>query len=422
MTESPTMPTELDLHQHAWIVEGPAAQLLQLLVSHESGSTRYVGGCVRNALMNKPVADIDLATKFTPDEVQEICEKAGLHVIPTGKEYGTMTVVVEGQAMEVTTLRADVETDGRHAVTRFSTDWDEDSLRRDFRCNAIYCDGAGELYDPQDGIADALKGEIVFIGNAEDRIREDYLRILRYFRFFAWYGGGRPDRAAITACARLKHGIKDLSAERVWKELKNLLSAPDPTRALRWMRTAEVLQACYPGSRDVDALDALVRLEKEKGWEPDKILRFMALIQPGQARKICQHLKVSNAEKTRIMAYAKNGPVTPDEDYMDLSRRLYAKVVSGFADACKIAMGQYEGRERRDLEDLLEFADEWERPVFPVKPKDLMEVGYEPGKELGDLLWALEDEWIRSGFALSMDELRAKIGNLGSGGKSGGQG
>lgn len=422
MTESQSLPSTLDPQEHTWLAQGPAAQLLQLLESHASDSTRFVGGCVRNALMGEPVADIDLATKFTPDEVQVICEKSGLHVVPTGKDYGTMTVVVEGTAMEVTTLRADVETDGRRAVTRFSTDWDEDSLRRDFRCNAIYCDGAGELYDPQGGIADALKREIVFIGDAEERIREDYLRILRYFRFFAWYGSGRPDRGVITACARLKAGIKDLSAERIWKELKNLLAAPDPTRAIRWMRTAEVLQACYPGSRDVDALDALVRLEKEKGWDADNLLRFMALIQPAQARKICRHLKMSNAERTRIMAFANTGSVKPDEDYMDLSRRLYRKVVSGFVDACKIAMGQYEGRERRDMEDLLEFADDWERPVFPVKPKDLMEKGYEPGKELGDLLWELEDEWIRSGFALSMDELRAKIGNLGSGGKSGGKG
>ena len=417
-----SLPDRLDPKKNTWLQNGPAKDLLNLLNAKQADSTRFVGGCVRNALMEEPVKDIDIATKLLPKAVESIASDAGYKVIPTGIDHGTLTVVIAGSAFEVTTLRKDVQSDGRRAVTAFSEDWDEDSLRRDFRFNAIYCDGDGKLYDPQGGIRDATRREVVFIGEPEDRIREDYLRILRYFRFFAHYGSGRPDRAAITACARLKDGIKDLSAERIWKELKLLLAAPDPLKAVRWMRTAEVLQQCFPGSRDVDQLAQLLASEAEMKWKIDPLLRFMALIDPSKARAICNRLKMSGAEKARIMAFANNGPVLPGEDFMDVSRRLYQKVVSGYVDAAKIALGKYEGRDRRDIEDMLDFADDWERPVFPVTARHLMDVGYAPGKELGDLLWALEDEWIQSGFALSMDELRAKIGNLGSGGKSGGRG
>jgi len=416
------LPTRLDPKQHSWLQSGPALKLLNILNASEKDSTQFVGGCVRNALMNQPVVDIDLATKLHPKKVEEVLAKAGHKTVPTGIEHGTITAIIAGHSFEVTTLRKDVSTDGRRAVTEFSTSWEEDSARRDFRFNAIYCDESGALYDPQAGINDALAGEVMFIGDPEARIREDYLRILRYFRFFAWVGKGRPERAAITACARLKDGIKTLSSERIWKELKSLLAAPDPVKSVRWMRTSEVLQTCFAGSRDVDQLERLVTSEQGRNWSIDPLLRFMTLIDPVQARTISKRLKLSNAENTRVMAYANNGPVVPGEDFMDVSRRLYRKVVSGYVDAAKIAIGKYEGRDQRDIEDMLEFADEWERPVFPVMAKHLIEVGYQPGKELGDILWNLEDEWISSGFALSMDELRAKIGNLGGGGKSGGQG
>ncbi len=416
------LPTKLDPKQHAWLQPGPALLLLDILNADQNQSARFVGGCVRNALMGEASSDVDIATVHPPKDVQKIVEAAGHKTIPTGIDHGTITAIVGGKSFEITTLRKDIQTDGRRAVTEFTDNWEEDGARRDFTFNAIYCDPDGTLHDPQNGIADALAKQVIFIGEAEDRIQEDYLRILRYFRFFAFYGSGRPDRGAITACSRLKDGVNELSAERVWKELKTLLAAPDPVKSVRWMRTAEILQVCFPGSRDVDGLVHLVAEETKNGWQIDPLLRFMALIHPPKAKAACKHLKMSNAEKTRIMAFVNNGPVKPGEDYMDVSRRLYRKVVSGYVDAAKIALGQYHERERRDIEDMLDFADEWVRPVFPVTAKDLMEVGYTQGKELGDLLWSLEDEWISSGFALSMDELRAKIGNLGGGGKSGGKG
>ncbi len=417
-------PTHLNPKKTEWMNTPAVKKVLSALQAAKADSVRFVGGCVRNTIMDRPVDDVDLATQLEPEAVIEALKVADIQVVPTGLKHGTVTAISAGKPFEITTLRKDVATDGRHAEVVFTTDWAEDSARRDFRFNAIYANpDNGELFDPQDGIKDALEGQVVFVGDPDTRIREDYLRILRFFRFFAWYGEVRPDRESVKACARLKDGMEKLSVERVWKELKKLLSAPDPSKALRWMRTAEVLQVVLPESINVDRACALIALEKELGWEPDPLLRLMAMVDARRWSKIATRLKLSNAEKNRLKAWHDAGEVNPDEDYMDVSRRFYRKVVAGFVDAAKIAMGTlHDERERRNVQDLMEFAQEWERPVFPVTAKDLMNEGYTEGRELGDLLWDLEDEWIASGFALSTSELISKIGNLGTGGKSGGQG
>ncbi len=406
-----------------WMKAAATRKVVEALEAAKAGSVRFVGGCVRNTIMDRPADDVDMATQLEPQAVMDALKAADIHVIPTGLAHGTVTAIVAGKPFEITSLRKDVATDGRHAEVAFTTDWEEDSGRRDFRFNAIYADpDDGSLYDPQDGIKDALEGHVAFVGDPETRIREDYLRILRFFRFFAWYGEARPDRESVKACARLKSGMEDLSAERVWKELKKLLQAPDPSKALRWMRTAEVLQVVLPESINVDRACALIALEKELGWEPDPHLRLMAMVDARRWSKIATRLKFSNKEKDRLKAWYDAGEVNPDEDYMDVSRRFYRKVVAGYVDAAKIAMGTLTGRDRRNVGDLMEFAEEWERPVFPIRARDLISDGHQEGRELGDLLWDLEDEWIQSGFALSTSELIAKIGNLGTGGKSGGQG
>ncbi len=417
------LPDRLDPNTADWMRAPATRKVIEALQAKGADMARFVGGCVRNTLMDRPVDDVDIATPLAPEDAMAALQKAGLHVVPTGMEHGTVTAIADGHSFEVTSLREDIETDGRHAQVVFGTDWEKDSRRRDFRFNAIYANpDSGVLYDPQHGIEDALKGVVAFVGDPETRIKEDYLRILRYFRFFAWYGSGRPDREAVKACARLKEGMTALSVERIWKELEKLLAAPDPSRALRWMRTAEVLQVILPESIHVDRACALIALEQEKGWAPDPLLRLMAMVDSRRWAKVAARLKLSNAQKNRLKAWHDAGPVDPDEDYMDVSRRFYRKVVAGFVDAARIAMGTLDERAQRKVQDLMEFAQEWERPVFPVRAKDLMAEGYREGRELGDLLWDLEDEWIRSGFALSKSELIAKIGNLGSGGKSGGQG
>jgi tRNA nucleotidyltransferase/poly(A) polymerase len=370
------------------------------------GVTRVVGGAVRDALLERPVTDADLATVLAPDEVLARAERAGLKTAPTGLAHGTVTVIAGGKPFEVTTLRRDVETDGRHAVVRFTADWAEDAARRDFTMNALYCDMAGEIFDPLGGIADLRAGRVRFIGDAEDRIREDYLRILRFFRFFAWYGSGRPDSEGLKACARLKAGIATLSAERVWAELKRLLSAPDPTRALLWMRTTEVLQKALPESWGIDAIHRLVAAERAEGWQPDPLLRLAAVIPPHLARidALAARLKLSRAETARLLAWADAPELAPDTDHRALAVALYRAGAGGILDRLKHALAREIDAGHMDsaakLRALIRIAETWRKPVFPLSGRDLVSSGMEAGPDVGKRLKDLEERWIESGFTL----------------------
>ena len=298
-----------------WVLlREPSVRRVLVALAGETRATRIVGGAVRDALLGRAVTDADLATILPPAEVTALAEAAGLKVAPTGIEHGTVTVIADGKPFEVTTLRRDVETDGRHAVVHFTTDWKADAARRDFTMNALYCDMDGDVLDPLGGIADLRAGRVRFIGEAEDRIREDYLRILRFFRFFAWYGNGRPDADGLRACARLKAGIATLSAERVWSELKRLLKAPDPSRALLWMRTTEVLQKTLPESWGIDAIHRLVATERKEGWLPDPLLRLESILPPHRARieALAERLRLSRAEATRLLAWSDAPEADPE--------------------------------------------------------------------------------------------------------------
>ena len=379
------------------------------------GKTRIVGGAVRDALLGRTVSDADLATILLPGDVVRRAEAAGLKTAPTGIAHGTVTVIAVGHPFEVTTLRRDVETDGRHAVVRFTTDWAEDAARRDFTMNALYCDMAGNVFDPLGGLADLKARRVRFIGDAEDRIREDFLRILRFFRFFAWYGAGRPDADGLKACARLKAGIATLSAERVWAELKRLLSAPDPTRALLWMRTTEVLQKALPESWGIDAIHRLVAAEKAEGWQPEPLLRLESILPPHRARidALTQRLRLSKAEAARLLAWSD----APDPDLGasggDLAKALYRAGPTGILDRLRHGLARERDAGNGDaaeaLRDQLRFAQGWEKPVFPVTGKDLVRAGLKPGPEVGKRLKALEERWVESGFSLGREALLTSL-------------
>jgi len=225
---------------------GHDLQKLLAVLCEGGEEARIAGGAVRNTLLGQPVTDVDIAATTLPDETARRAEAAGFKAVPTGAEHGTITVVASSKPYEVTTLRDDIETDGRRAKVRFGRDWKRDAERRDFTINALYATGAGDVIDLVGGLADLERHIVRFIGEPELRIREDFLRILRFFRFFALYGQGRPDAEGLKACARLKDGLDLLSAERVWAELKKLLVAPDPARALLWMRQASVLTRTLP--------------------------------------------------------------------------------------------------------------------------------------------------------------------------------
>ncbi|WP_292200639.1 CCA tRNA nucleotidyltransferase, partial [Mesorhizobium sp.] len=336
------MSAEVSLSGRAdWLGEKHLQKLLAAL--KEGGEeARVAGGAVRNALIGQPVADIDIATTTVPEDTIRRAQAAGFKTVPTGIEHGTVTAIAGGKAYEVTTLRADIETDGRRAKVIFGRDWKADAARRDFTINALYAEADGAIVDLVGGVADIEARRLRFIGDPEARIREDYLRILRFFRFFAWYGDGRPDAEGLKACARLKDGLGRLSAERVWSELKKLLSAPDPSRALLWMRQAGVLTAVLPESEKwgIDAIHGLVRTEKGLGWDADPLLRLEAVVPPDAARMktLAERLRFSTDEGERLRHWAQTVPPEPKTTETELSKRLYFGDRQGFVDRLRLAL------------------------------------------------------------------------------------
>lgn len=355
----------------------------------------FVGGCVRNALLGAPISDIDIATNAPPENVTELAEKAGFHPVPTGFEHGTVTVIVNGEPFEVTTFRRDVETDGRRAVVAYAGSIDEDAHRRDFTMNALYAAPDGRVSDPIGGLPDLKARRVRFIDNASDRISEDYLRILRFFRFHAWYGdpaaGMDPD--ALAAVVALSAGIETLSRERIGAEMKKLLAAPNPAPSVAAMASTGALAHVLPGA-DATALPILVYLEQEHGVAPDAIRRLAAL--GGCDHK--ERLRLSKAETHR------------------LERLLAARGTSAGPEELGYRMGAGEGRdallldaalmEKHLPDDLATRLAVGANAVFPVKPQDLMP-GLQ-GAALGQRLKALEDTWIASGFRLTRPELLSR--------------
>ncbi|RUW19859.1 CCA tRNA nucleotidyltransferase [Mesorhizobium sp. M4B.F.Ca.ET.215.01.1.1] len=400
-----------------WLNEKHLQRLLAAL-SDGDEQARVAGGAVRNTLLGQPVADIDVATTTLPQETLRRAEAAGFKTVPTGIEHGTVTAIAGGKTYEVTTLRADIETDGRRAKVSFGRDWKLDAERRDFTINALYAEADGNVVDLVGGIADIAARRLRFIGDAEARIREDYLRILRFFRFFAWYGDGRPDAEGLKACARLKDGLGQLSAERIWSELKKLLSAPDPSRALLWMRQAGVLTSVLPESEKwgIDAIHGLIRTEKDLGWAADPLLRLEAMVPPDAARMktLAERLKFSAAEAGRLRHWALAAAIEPRTSEGELAKKLYLGDRNGIADRLRLSLASARARAAEDNQALIDaggfsrllaFALKWEKPVFPIKGADLAELGAAPGPRLGAILKSLEKEWIASGFTLDRGAL-----------------
>lgn len=408
----------------AWLGD-PSLQKLLAVLSQGDDTARIVGGAVRNTLLGEAVTDIDIATTTLPDETVRRAEGAGFRAVPTGIEHGTVTVIAGGVPHEVTTLRSDIATDGRRATVAYGRDWKVDAGRRDFTVNALYAEADGTVIDLVGGLADLETRTIRFIGDAETRIREDYLRILRYFRFFAQYGGGRPDAAGLLACARLKDGISRLSVERIWAEMKKLLGAADPSRALLWMRQAGVLTLVLPETEKwgIDAIHALVAAERDLGWTLDYLLRLEAIVPPDTARMaaLAERLKFSKAEAQRLIDWAGSALPEPDTAEAVLARRLYAGSPSGIVDRLRLALASARAAGATDDKALmaaggygrlLAYALAWTKPSLPVAGADLTALGMQPGPKLGSVLKKLEDDWVASGFGLGRDELLTRAAKL----------
>lgn len=400
---------------HAWLNDPAGVAVMDALLAAAADGARYVGGCVRNALLSAPVSDTDIATVLTPPQTMAALEAAGIRAVPTGFEHGTITAVSGKRGFEVTTLRKDVATDGRRAVVAFSTDWEDDARRRDFRLNAIYADPSGELFDPVGGVEDALAGRIRFIGKPAERIAEDYLRILRFYRFQAWYGRTPLDPEGHAACIASKAGLGQLSAERVWLELKKLLAAPDPGPVLEAMQEGNVLNEVLPWSIDLKLFLSLHSLPTQESRPADPLIRVAALLAGGDAMRVdalCDTMKVSNAERTRLHAAVRRVGVHPGMDRVALRAALYEQGRQAVEDQLVLAAARGEGR-RDVLSRDLDAVSRWQRPAFPLKAADLLAAGYQRGPSLGRTMKALEARWVESDFILGRADLLAIAANGG---------
>ncbi len=412
-----------NLAHEAWFND-PALKRVFSLLNADGGEGRVVGGAVRNSLMGLDVSDIDVATTLTPDVVIERAKQAGIKAVPTGIEHGTVTLVIDRKPFEVTTLRADVETDGRRATVAFSTDWQTDAERRDLTINALYVGESGDVVDLVGGLVDIEKRNIRFIGDAATRIKEDYLRILRFFRFFAYYGSGRPDADGLRAAAAARSKLATLSAERVWSEMRKLLSAEDPGRALLWMRTVGALTEILPETEKwgIDAIPALIATEKALGWKPDPLLRLAAIVPPDAKRleAMAARLKLANAEAAVFKAWANAAPINDEMSVAAFDRLLYRNGAEGLITRLKLALAVARGKAEGDMAEmarsarlnkLLDHANAWVKPSFPVNGGDVMAVGIAAGRKVGETLAALEHQWVEENFASDRATLLARLSN-----------
>ncbi|MEM1086716.1 MAG: CCA tRNA nucleotidyltransferase [Pseudomonadota bacterium] len=399
MKSTKTRPNALARLNADWLNAPETKAVIAALETARPGSARFVGGCVRNTIMERPVDDIDIATQLDPKATLAALQAAGIRAIPTGIEHGTITAIVDHVPFEITSLRRDIETDGRRAVVAFTQDWTEDAQRRDFRLNALYAAPDGEVFDPVGGgYDDALAGRVIFIGDADQRLREDYLRILRFFRFNAWYGAG-IDADGLAACARQRDGLQQIAKERVWKEFKKLLTASDPTPSVEAMMTSGVLGHVLPVDTAIDGLHDLRVSEQLCGVQPDPILRLMALM-PRSAlavQEVSAALKLSNAEKARLTQWAAdNLPEVVGLDARQLRAELYWHGKQAIVDRALLVGA--------DVRDLLAAINAWRAPTFPIGGDDALAAGLK-GPEIGQALSGVARVWVDSDFELEREDL-----------------
>ncbi len=357
---------------------------------------RLVGGCVRDAMVGRDVADVDLATPMLPDDVVRALAAAGLKSVPTGLDHGTVTAIAAHRGFEVTTLRRDVETDGRHAVVAFTADWEADAARRDFTINAMSMTPDGAVFDYFGGLADLAAGNVRFVGDPVQRIAEDYLRILRFFRFFARYGSGEPDASAIAAIRAAVGGLAQLSGERIWAEVKRILAADAPARGIKLMRDTGVWQALFPlttsDAGDDGRIDTLPN---------DPLLRFVAL-RPGD---IADRMRLSTAERDRIRAL--EGPVPSNDADVATLRRALADTPNDIL----VGRAWLAGR----APELRNRLAAMPRPVFPLQGRDLLAAGAPAGPAMGAMLRGLRDWWMQGGCVADREEVSAELARRRSG-------
>ncbi|MBE7635529.1 CCA tRNA nucleotidyltransferase [Sneathiella sp. P13V-1] len=391
----------LSLGQPEWL-DYPESKKLFSAISLAGGSGRFVGGCVRDAFFDKVSDDLDICTDLEPHQTMKVLEEAGFRVIPTGIDHGTVTALMNDRKFEVTTLRHDVETHGRHATVAYTTSFEEDAARRDFTFNALSVDENGKLFDYFDGLSDLREGRVRFIGNASERIEEDRLRVLRFFRFYARYGEGDVDEDAFLACAKAKDKLGSLSIERVTREIKLLFSTLAPMDAVRVMDLTGVQNAILPGASSLEKLKAISEVTS------DPIVRLVAYFERdlGWAKNLSNHLRLPLSEHNRVI-----GGCTPvvfgQTDDKELKSLIYTFGPAIIEDQCVLAI--LEDGNHSLLNSRVELVRTWEVPELPVKGRDILLAGVRAGPLVGKILKELEKSWIESEFKLSKEALLSQL-------------
>ncbi|BAT58912.1 CCA-adding enzyme [Variibacter gotjawalensis] len=403
-------PATLRFPDAPWAV-GEPARLIAALDS-DGEEARVIGGAVRNLLLGEQVADLDIATTAHPDEVTRRARALGFKVVPTGAAHGTVTVVIDGKPHEVTTLREDVETFGRKAIVRFGRDWQKDAERRDFTINALSMTRHGDVIDTVGGLPDIEQRRVRFIGDARQRIREDYLRILRFYRFHARYGAGAPDAEGVAATIAERDGLQLLSRERVRAELLKLLAAPGAPETVALMAEAGLLLP-FLGVAIPPQLTRLARLEAALSLEaaPVRRLGALALFVTDDAARFAERLRLSANEEERLRAMAESLPPLMHDHSEAAGQALLYRCEGNreaFADKVLLAWVRSEAApDEPAWRALFDLPGRWQPPKFPIRAADLIALGLEKGPALGAALAAAEAEWISAGFPSDVATVKA---------------
>lgn len=408
----------------ASLLQNEGVQKIISVFSDNDIPVRFVGGAVRNAFLQVPISDIDLATPIVPEESMLLLHKAGLHVVPTGIKHGTVTVYFQGQAFEITTLRSDVECHGRKATVAFTDDWQVDAARRDFTMNALSCSLDGIVYDYFNGVEDLRKGIVRFVGDPYDRIREDSLRILRFFRFSAYYSKGNPDISALEACKHHAISLTTLSGERLQNEMFKILSSPDPVSILNLMLEYSVLHIIFPPTPDFKPLTTLVQLEKNH-MIPTSAIRRLALLLRSSEMENRSRMAVllSRLWKLSRKQYQFLETLLHPETFLEnnLSIADQKKAIRRWGDGLfreivLLSWAEQEAKKNHNVapyfSSMLTLAETWEVPTFPLSGYDLQNIGIAKGKQVGVVLNTIEQWWEEGGYIADREILLERAKNL----------
>jgi poly(A) polymerase len=389
------MQPDLQRLPQPWMKEGPAARVMRALTA-EGEAARFVGGCVRDALVGRTIRDIDIATPLSPQRVTELLHKAGLKAVPTGIDHGTITAVADKTGVEVTTLRLDVETDGRRAKVAFTDDWQADAARRDLTINALSADGDGTVHDYFGGLDDLAAGRVRFVGDSRQRIVEDYLRLLRFFRFHADYATGAFDAEAVAAAKELAPNLKSLSGERLRQETLRLLTARRGPGVWGEMLSLGIVQHYLPWATSLNRLQWVAELEQRHGLAPDPIRRLAALTMTGCGQEVAERLRLSRVEGDRVIQLDAARDPFDTSSAQAVRRQIYAWGNDGARD--RLLLDWLDRIDAASGGAALKTIESWPRPRFPLKGADFVKMGVSEGPKVGELMEKVETWWIGMDF------------------------